>query len=411
MAEYIISQTQLELIQNQIVNESPYDSIKNKWEKLSVEEQKVVMDVLNHLYPQKKNLKEAKWYNTAMDFLGIVDPTPITDSINAISYFSQGDTLYGILSLVSAIPMFGDFIGKSVMGAAKLGTSSTKALDKALKIMKTAAPGSKQYLSAAKLIDDFAKAPNAIGKMIQKLGGKTGDNVIGVIDSLPLGPFNGLKNMMTDYLRLLANAGKKSVNVKGLASTLGGKFARGTAKAADVENLISAVKNTKIFDAATLSKPGMLSQVFFGGIPRLFRSPEGRRVKILMGQTKWWLGFLDYIGVGNFVGPEELSTQMGEAQMMKKIEQYNQTPQALENFDDEFGKYDRKGEQEKKYGEIVKFNREQPQTSTPSAPQQQTASAPQVSAPVSSSGSSDGDPLAGFLKSMLLGRLNPIPGL
>lgn len=58
MAEYIISQTQLELIQNQIVNESPYDSIKNKWEKLSVEEQKVVMDVLNHLYPQKKNIKE-----------------------------------------------------------------------------------------------------------------------------------------------------------------------------------------------------------------------------------------------------------------------------------------------------------------------------------------------------------------
>ena len=129
-----------------------------------------------------------------------------------------------------------------------------------------------------------------------------------------------------------------------------------------------------------------------------------------MGQTKWWLGFLDYIGVGNFVGPEELSTQMGEAQMMKKIEQYNQTPQALENFDDEFGKYDRKGEQEKKYGEIVKFNREQPQTSTSSAPQQQT-SEPQVSTPVSSSGSSDGDPLAGFLKSMLLGRLNPIPGI
>lgn len=411
MAEYIISQTQLELIQNQIVNESPYDSIKCKWERLSVEEQRVVVDVLNHLYPQKKNLKEAKWYNTAMDFLGIVDPTPITDSINAISYFSQGDTLFGILSLISAIPMFGDFVGKSVMSAAKLGTSSTKALDKALKIMKTASPGSKQYLAAAKLVDDFAKAPNALGKMIQKLGGKTGDNVISVIDSLPLGPFSGLKNMMTDYLKLLSNAGKKSVGVKGLASSVSADFAKGLAKADDVQALIDLTKGTKIFDAATLSKPGGLSQIFFGGVPRLFRSPEGRRIKILMGQTKWWLGFLDYIGIGNFVGPEELGNQMGEAQMMKKIEQYNQTPQALENFDDQFGKYDREGENEKKYGEIVKFNREQGQQQSAPPPQQQSAPPPRASEPVPSSSSAGGDPLAGFLKNMLLGQLNPIPGI
>jgi hypothetical protein len=408
MAEYIISQTQLELIQNQIVNESPYDSIKNKWEKLSVEEQKVVMDVLNHLYPQKKNIKEAKWYNTAMDFLGIVDPTPITDSINAISYFSQGDTLYGILSLVSAIPLFGDFVGKSVMGAAKLGTNSTKALDKALKIMKTATPGSKQYLSAAKLVDDFAKAPNALGKVIQKFGGKTGDNIIGTLDALPLGPFNGLKNTMTDYLKLLQNAGKKSVGVKGLASSLSADFAKGVAKADDVKALIDLTKSTKIFDAASLSKPGGLSQIFFGGVPRLFRSPEGRRVKILMGQTKWWLGFLDYIGIGNFVGPEELSNQMGETQMLKKIEQYNQTPQALENFDDQFGKYDRGGEADKKYGEIMKFNREE---NIPSQKPQTQSVVSNEPIKTSSSGSDDKDPFAGFLKSMLLGRLNPIPGI
>ena len=408
MAEYIISQTQLELIQNQIVNESPYDSIKNKWEKLSVEEQKVVMDVLNHLYPQKKNIKEAKWYNTAMDFLGIVDPTPITDSINAISYFSQGDTLYGILSLVSAIPLFGDFVGKSVMGAAKLGTNSTKALDKALKIMKTATPGSKQYLSAAKLVDDFAKAPNALGKVIQKFGGKTGDNIIGTLDALPLGPFNGLKNTMTDYLKLLQNAGKKSVGVKGLASSVSADFAKGVAKADDVKALIDLTKSTKIFDASTLSKPGGLSQIFFGGVPRLFRSPEGRRVKILMGQTKWWLGFLDYIGIGNFVGPEELSNQMGETQMLKKIEQYNQTPQALENFDDQFGKYDRGGEADKKYGEIMKFNREE---NIPSQKPQTQSVVSNEPIKTSSSGSDDKDPFAGFLKSMLLGRLNPIPGI
>lgn len=412
MPEYIISSSQLELIKNQVVNETPYDVISQKWEKLTEEEKKVVVDVLNFLYPQKRNLKEAKWYNTAMDFLGIVDPTPITDSINAISYFSQGDTLFGILSLVSAIPLFGDFVGKSVMGAAKLGTNSTKALDKALKIMKTATPGSKQYLAAGKLVDDFAKAPNAIGKMIQKFGGKTGDNVIGTLDALPLGPFNGLKNTMTDYLKILQNAGKKSVGVKGLASSLAPDFAKGVAKADDVKSLIDLVKGTKVFDAATLSKPGALSQIFFGGIPRLFRSPEGRRIKILMGQTKWWLGFLDYIGIGNFVGPEELSNQMGEAQMLKKIEQYNQTPQALENFDDQFGKIDRKGDSQLKYGDINKFNRDaqnvQSVSQTPISSQQTSTELP-ASSTVSQK--PEGDKFAGFLKSVLLGRLNPIPGV
>jgi hypothetical protein len=129
-----------------------------------------------------------------------------------------------------------------------------------------------------------------------------------------------------------------------------------------------------------------------------------------MGQTKWWLGFLDYIGIGNFVGPEELSKQMGDAQMMKKIEQYNQTPQALENFDDQFGKADRQGDAQKKYGDITKFNRDQ-QTSAPVSQPQPQPSAPVAPSAPTSSAEPVKDPLAGFLKNMLLGRLNPIPGI
>ena len=97
--------------------------------------------------------------------------------------------------------------------------------------------------------------------------------------------------------------------------------------------------------------------------------------------------------------------------MMKKIEQYNQTPQALENFDDQFGKADRQGDDQKKYGDITKFNREQ-QTSAPvSQPRLSVpVSQPQPSAPVTASEPVK-DPLAGFLKNMLLGQLNPIPGV
>ena len=31
-----------------------------------------------------------------------------------------------------------------------------------------------------------------------------------------------------------------------------------------------------------------------------------------MRQTKWWLGFLDWMGVANFIGPDELAAQIGK---------------------------------------------------------------------------------------------------
>jgi hypothetical protein len=59
-------------------------------------------------------------------------------------------------------------------------------------------------------------------------------------------------------------------------------------------------------------------------------------MRILMRQTKWWLGFLDYIGVANFVGPEELVSKMGEENIKKKMEEYNKTPQATQNANEDF---------------------------------------------------------------------------
>ena len=70
-------------------------------------------------------LQEAEWYNTVGDILGIVDPTPTIDIINGISYFSQGDHLFGLLSLISAIPYAGDAVGKTIMGSLKIGGGET----------------------------------------------------------------------------------------------------------------------------------------------------------------------------------------------------------------------------------------------------------------------------------------------
>ena len=68
------------------------------------------------------------------------------------------------------------------------------------------------------------------------------------------------------------------------------------------------------------------------GVPRLFGNKATRS---LMRRTKFWAGFLDWLGVANFVGPEELQAKMG-AQFDEKMNQYSQTTQAKENWESEF---------------------------------------------------------------------------
>ena len=91
MAQFIFTERQLELIKSNVVSEN-----KNN---------------------KKDTINEA-WYNNVMDVVGIVDPTPITDTINAVSYFMQGETLFGVLTLVAALPFYvGDVVAKPVVGA------------------------------------------------------------------------------------------------------------------------------------------------------------------------------------------------------------------------------------------------------------------------------------------------------
>ncbi len=311
MAEIIITERQLQLIKERTLSEYTNEN--------------------------GELINEAAWYNTVMDILGIFDPTPIVDIINATSYFIQGDTLFGILSIVGAIPYAGDFVAKPVLGALKIGGPSVKALESAIKLSKTAAVGSKEYKAATATIEKLAKEPGVIGTFLKKMGGPFGEKVIKTIDEIPAGPFKGMKDTIKSYFQLLNNAGKKSVMFQKRAGVLARSFQKGTATVKDVELLKNYLKTQKVFNPATLTKPGFFTNVFFGGIPRLFRSPDQRRLRILMQSTKWWLGFLDYIGLGNWVGAEELAKKMGEENFAKKVEEYNQTPEARQNFEDQFG--------------------------------------------------------------------------
>ena len=96
--------------------------------------------------------------------------------------------------------------------------------------------------------------------------------------------------------------------------------------------LQNMLKNEKVFTG--LTKKGPMAKIFIGGAPRLFGN---REMRILMRRTKWWLGLLDYIGVANFVGPDELAKQMGEGNLLRKMEEYNKTGEAKRNAESDFG--------------------------------------------------------------------------
>jgi hypothetical protein len=381
MAEIIISEKQLEKIQELISQQKKLELAKENWNKFSNEEKEFVMYISESLYPKDAKLLKEAWYNTVMDILGIIDPTPIVDIINATSYFIQGDTLFGILTLVGAIPYAGDIVAKPVLGALKIGSKSTKTLESALKVMKTAQVGSKEYKAAQNAIEMLAKEPGIVGSFLQKMGGGLGNKIIKTIDEIPAGPFKGMKNTIKSYFQLLSNAGKKSAMFQKRAGVLAKNFQKGTTTVKDVELLKNYLKTQKVFNPATLSKPGFFTNVFFGGIPRLFRSPSGRRMRIMMQSTKWWLGFLDYIGMGNFVGAEELAKKMGDENMIKKIEEYQKTPNSEKYFREQFG------------DESVK-------------PQTQDSYNTQTQTPTQES-----DPLSKFLKSLFIGQANPLPGI
>jgi len=340
------------------------------------------LSLIKEKFVSEELINEA-WYNTVMDVLGIFDPTPIIDIVNATSYFIQGDTLFGILTIVSAIPYAGDVVAKPVLGALKVGGPSVKALESAIKLSKGAAVGSKEYKAATAIIEKLATEPGVVGSFLKKMGGSLGDKVIKTIDEIPIGPFKGMKNTIKNYFELLSSAGKKGAMFQKSAKRLAKGFQKGTASVKDVELLKKYLTTQKIVNTAAISKPGFFTNVFFGGIPRLFRSPEQRRIRILMQSTKWWLGFLDYIGLGNWVGAEELAKQMGEEGFTNKVDEYNRTPEAKEYFDEQFGD-DSQGE---------------------------TQQSGQSGSQSSSKPSVDLDPFAKMIKNLFTGALNPIPGL
>lgn len=377
MVEIVITENQLKLLKVEISNQSEIKLAEEKWNNFNNSEKQLVVELLRAIYPEKTKLIKESWLNTVGDIVGIFDPTGVVDLINGISYISQGENLFGFLSIISAVPYAGDIIAKPVMGALKLGKPSAKVLNN---ILKTAKAGDVTKASA-----DLSKLASTGGitgtfvKGIQKLGPK----LKSIIERMPGGSITkGLKNTILGWIDLFSKVGSKAIVSKQVMGNLAKRLPRmSPAKAAiELENLNKAVKSIPgAFTGYRTSKGVFSWKTLFGGMPQLMG--RNKSVRALMRQSKWWLGFLDYIGLGNWVGPEELAKTLGgEAAMAEKMEEYNKTPEAKQNFEDEYGS-------------------------------ETTESSETTSQSTSSTSKNDGnlDPFAKLLRNIFTGSVNPIP--
>jgi hypothetical protein len=381
MAEIIIKESQLNLIKGEIAKQSEMKLAELNWSKFTDEEKQFVVEFLKEAYPKKSKLIKESWYNTLGDIVGIFDPTGVVDLVNGISYLSKGEHLFGFLSLISAIPLAGDIIAKPVMSALKLGKPSAKTLNA---IMATAKAG-----DVAKASADLAKLSQMGGITAGFVKGmeKIGPKLTSIIERVPGGFLtSGLKKTILGWIDLFGKAGKTAKEGKYLMAFKAGKIAKLAPEAAakELQLLNKAIQSAPGVFSGYRTTKGLLSwKTIFGGMPQLMG--RNKSVRALMRQSKWWLGFLDYIGMGNFVGPDELAQQLGgEEEMAKKMEEYNETPQAKNNFEDQYG------------GAADEYQTNKTNTQSKS----------------SNTGTNiDSDPFAKMISGLFKSALNPIPGM
>jgi hypothetical protein len=316
-------------------------------------------------------LNEAQWWNAIGDVLGIFDPTGAVDVINGLDYLRQGDTFFAMLSFISVLPYIGDVAAKPIMMAGK-GSKLYKTANQAAKLAKT------DPIRATKMLETVANSSSASRYLFGKAR-SWAPKVKKMLDMIPGGKLMpGLINTLKDYISLFEKMGAGTQK----ASAMIRRAAKNPMTTKEVQTLAKQVQTAVSKDGRLFRELGGASakgvagikNYKMSGIPRLFGNKATRS---LMRRTKFWAAFLDYIGVANFVGPDELINQMGEEQFNKSMNDYAQTNQAKQSWQDDFGNV-------------------QPEQPTPSAETNTTTNSNQKSQ------SQD------FLTDMLFGPLNPL---
>ena len=276
-------------------------------------------------------LAEAQWWNAIGDVLGIFDPTGAVDVINGLDYLRQGDTFFAMLSFISVLPYIGDVAAKPIMMAGK-GSKLYKTANQAAKIAKT------DPVKAIKMLESIANSSSASRYLFGKAR-TWAPKVKKMLDMIPGGKLMpGLINTLKDYISLFEKMGAGTQK----ASAMIRRAAKNPMTTQEVQTLAKQVQTAVSKDGRLFRELGGASakgvagmkNYKMSGIPRLFGNKATRS---LMRRTKFWAAFLDYIGVANFVGPDELINQMGQEQFNTSMNDFSQTQQAKQSWQDDFG--------------------------------------------------------------------------
>jgi hypothetical protein len=356
MPSIVLTQEQLDMINSDLKREKVIQDIHEKWQTINKTQKLFVLEYLKVLHPHKEKqlnevIKKVKsnqlneaWYNTVLDIVGWLDPTGIADTLNGVIYLTQGEYLFGFLSFVGAIPYAGDVVAKPVMYALKAGKPSAKALNGVMKLSKV---GTKEATEqAANELAKLSASGGLIGWFTTQMG-KLAPKLEQLINAMPGGVLKGFKNTLLEWIQLFKGASKgKAVRTQAadLATKIKG-IPAGSAgivrlskkdQIAQLENLIKLSKETPgIFSGYRTGNKILSWKTFWGGMPQLMG--RNRSVRALMRKTKWYLGLLDFLGIANFVGPDELQEQLGDAKFEQSIEAYNDTNQSRQYAQEDFG--------------------------------------------------------------------------
>ncbi len=379
MNNFIISEGQLSLVKKQVLLEEKITQSKQKWDSFSKQEQKFLKQLTESLYPNNKEILTEEWWNTLGDVVGIFDPTGVVDLVNGLDYIRQGEYFFGFLSMIAIIPYVGDLVAKPLMGVSK-GSKAMRGVNQAMSLVRKGG----STADASKILADAGKSSTLFAKLLDtsiSWGGKLKQ----IIDRIPGGKLTGgLRKTLIDWIDLFIGAAKQRKNVGAIV----GNFAK-RVKGVDAKTATELMKELKTglnkgsrtFRDYKMVDPGFMSKYVWPGL-----SFRNRNLMALMRRTKFYAGLLDYLGVANFVGPEELSKQMGEENLRNKITEYSNTKQGQENWSQDMSSV--------------------PPEQTPSSSFSSQGNAAQTN-----TGDADNDPFGKMLKNLIMGQLNPIPGI
>ena len=304
------------------IGQLPIDSTNfiENWSLLNEDDKILVLELYKILYPKRsKQLNEGfmDWVQGGLDFVGIFDPTGIADLTNAVLYFGRGETLYGMLSLVSIIPYAGDAVAKPILlGGKALGPSFKIFTD----VVKTG--DAVKIAKSAKSIEKLGTVGKKIVEFISAFGKDLGKVIMGLLEKGKKIPVVGKYIEVIRKWVVVFEKAAKELKLPTKTAEIGLAGGKGIMKGPEVVDLGNTLKQ--------MMKPfGKQNSV------RLFRDMVRKDRSKLLGRTKLFGRFLDSIGVTNFIGPEESLTKVPNVE--QKFSDWLSTPEGQSAFNDEFG--------------------------------------------------------------------------